>query len=222
MSNYGEEYFEEGLTKGISGYSGYYYSKQWDDWAGYIIQQFSPTTLCDIGCAKGFLVYALRVRGIKAYGVDISEYALAKAPKKIRRFLFRVDLNHEKLPFPNGVFDTVTCLETIEHIQNVQHAINEIQRVLKPNGKVLLSTPHPMTKIKNLDVTHVNVHYPRTWAKLFAKDGFHVSVENCHPLSKLKTLKKLKLPDHLIGIAYRVAIRSYFPCTSFFVLRKGK
>lgn len=221
MSNYGEDYFERGVAKGISGYDGYYCSKQWDLWADYIFQQFSPTTLCDVGCAKGFLVQALRLRGIKAVGVDISGYALLKAPKKIRQFLFQVDLNHEKLPFPSGFFDTVTCLETIEHIQNIQHAIGEIHRVLKQSGKVLLSTPNPAREMENPDITHVNVHYPSFWTKVFAKNKFQVSIIKYHPLSKLRTLKQFKLPDRIIGIAYQFAIRGH-PYTSFFILQKEK
>lgn len=41
----------------------------------------------DVGCAKGFLVKALRNLGIQAYGIDISEYALSKAEANIRPYL---------------------------------------------------------------------------------------------------------------------------------------
>ena len=39
-------------------------------------------TICDFGCAKGYLVYALRLLGYDAYGVDISEYAISSPGKQ--------------------------------------------------------------------------------------------------------------------------------------------
>jgi SAM-dependent methyltransferase len=44
-------------------------------------------TVLDVGCAKGFLVKALRNLGLQAYGVDISEYAIGKAESGMREYL---------------------------------------------------------------------------------------------------------------------------------------
>ena len=218
MSDFNEDYYERGKAKGISRYAGYVYSGQWDLWADYVIKRFSPKNLIDVGCAKGFLVYALRKRGVEAYGADVSEYALANAPPGIDKFLFKVDLNHERLPFTNEFFDVVTCIETIEHIKNLRCATNEIHRVLKQNGKVLLTTPHSATITKSIDLTHVNVHHPNSWSKLFRKNQFDVSIEHVHPLSTLRMLKQFRFSDKLIGIMYWFALRGSPP--SVFVLTK--
>jgi SAM-dependent methyltransferase len=52
-----------------------------------------------------------------------------------------VDLN-EFLPFRSGAFDAVNLVEVIEHIENQPQLIREICRVLKPGGRVLISTPN--------------------------------------------------------------------------------
>src|SRR6476661_8245522 len=43
-----------------------------------IIRDLRPSSVLDAGCAMGFLVEALRARGVEAWGIDISEYAISK------------------------------------------------------------------------------------------------------------------------------------------------
>jgi len=48
-----------------------------------------------------------------------------------------------KLPFQNESFESITFLEVIEHVKNPSRCLNEIWRVLKPNGLIEVSTPNP-------------------------------------------------------------------------------
>lgn len=48
-----------------------------DNMAERIIEKYAPVTVLDMGCAFGYLVSALRSKGVQAYGIDISEYALS-------------------------------------------------------------------------------------------------------------------------------------------------
>ena len=66
-----------------------------------------------MGCAKGSLVCAFRDLGISAYGVDVSEYAIASAPDYLRKHLYVVDMDRDTLPFKDGFFDFVTFLGSI-------------------------------------------------------------------------------------------------------------
>lgn len=52
-----------------------------------------------------------------------------------------VDLNH-KLPFKSNTFDLIIGLEVIEHTYNTEYLLKELQRVLKPKGILILSTPN--------------------------------------------------------------------------------
>src|SRR6476660_8383941 len=42
-----------------------------------IVRELRPRTVLDVGCAMGFLVEELRIRGVEAWGIDVSEYAIA-------------------------------------------------------------------------------------------------------------------------------------------------
>ena len=69
-----------------------------------IVREINPRTALDAGCAMGFLVEALRERGVEAYGVDISEYAISQVHPSVKPycrlgsitepFERRYDLNH--------------------------------------------------------------------------------------------------------------------------------
>ncbi len=71
-------------------------------------------------------------------GVDIQNIAKPENYKGV----YVLNLNTEKLPFSDRSFDTVLAGDVIEHVENPSHLLREINRVLKHNGKLLLSTPH--------------------------------------------------------------------------------
>jgi SAM-dependent methyltransferase len=54
-----------------------------------------------------------------------------------------VDVSTQPLPFEADTFDIVISLETFEHLANPQHAIDEVRRVLKPQGRLICSIPNP-------------------------------------------------------------------------------
>jgi SAM-dependent methyltransferase len=68
----------------------------------------------DIGCAKGYLVDALRRRGVDAYGVDWSEYAVRTAHPDIAAYLRRASATD--LPFADGEFALAVSFDLLEHL----------------------------------------------------------------------------------------------------------
>lgn len=115
-----------------------------------ILKTAGARKVLDFGCGPGsFLsILANEVPGIDAVGVDIAspqiEFAAkniaAKHPGNIRFQL----LDAERLPYPDGSFDAVTCIEVIEHIHPFLAAkiLAEARRVLKPDGVFVLTTPN--------------------------------------------------------------------------------
>jgi SAM-dependent methyltransferase len=83
----------------------------------------------DIGCAKGYLVYVLRLRGIEAYGVDWSQYALDSAYPDARPYLQLASAT--RLPFPDKHFAVATTFDVLEHLNDdhVRLALRESARV---------------------------------------------------------------------------------------------
>jgi len=197
---YGEEYYER------RGGPNYEYSSYWRNMSRLIIDILgsSPKRMCDIGCAKGYLVYEFRQMGVEAYGVDVSGYALSKAFESTKSFLRKVDLNSEGLPFPDAYFDLLTCLALVEHLTNLSHALREFNRVLKIGGKILVTTPDPRTWdfARDTDPTHVNIHDRCFWKKAFNAHGF--AFRDAVPLSRGRFLRRFPCQRTLRRIAYRI------------------
>ena len=75
-------------------------------------------------------------------GVDASQKMLALAAEKLRPFHHRAALirqTADRLPFPNNCFDAVTCLESLEFFPSETAALQEMVRVLKPGGWLLIT-----------------------------------------------------------------------------------
>ncbi len=62
----------------------------------------------------------------------------------------------QNLPFENEVFDIVVCSEVLEHFERPERGINEMARVIKPGGTVIITVPNAL-KIRNLNPLHILV-----------------------------------------------------------------
>jgi ubiquinone/menaquinone biosynthesis C-methylase UbiE len=85
----------------------------------------------DLGCGTGFITNKLS----NVIGVDYSIKMLKLCPKDLKVVCADVS----KLPFKNNVFDLVFSLTVLQDVNNLKSTITEIKRVLKPNGKIILS-----------------------------------------------------------------------------------
>ena len=85
----------------------------------------------DIGCAVGYIVKRLREKGVDAWGVDISQYAIDNAPDTVKPYLKLASA--DKLPFGDKEFDLVFSSSVFEHMPSelVMKAISEAIRVAK-------------------------------------------------------------------------------------------
>ncbi len=142
---YGAEYFghgrDPGDRAGLSGYERYDRETSNADVAAEIIHQnFPATRTLDVGCATGFVVEALRERGVDAHGVDVSSYAIAHAAPGAQGYVQRADVI-EGLPFDDGSFDLISVLETLEHLPpgKIPRVLAELRRVC--GGWVIATIP---------------------------------------------------------------------------------
>ena len=76
---------------------------------------------------------------------DFSEEMLMKAKEKITapNVVFHPMDMRQKWAFENGTFDLITCSLALEHIENIGFVFQEVQRVLKPNGRFYFGEFHP-------------------------------------------------------------------------------
>lgn len=133
-----------------------------------IIKRYNPKTVLDAGCAMGYLVEALRDRGVEAYGIDISEYAIHAVRKDIRPFC-AVNSITESIPytFPQK-FDLIITIEVLEHLFPEDSAIAIANLCQYTDMIIFSSTPSDIE-----DRTHVNVQQREYWARIFAKNNFY-------------------------------------------------
>ena len=108
----------------------------------------SGSRILEIGAGDGGVLQFLNSDNYVC-AVDISESAIPfMAEKNIP--LSICDISCEALPHETGQFDAVIALEVLEHLKSPQHAIEEIQRVLRPDGLFIASVPNPRTGHKLL------------------------------------------------------------------------
>ena len=131
--------------------------------ADHIARDIVPTSSLDVGCAMGFLVEALIDRGVDAYGIDISEYAIGEVRADVRP---RCHVGSALEPFGRH-FDLITCVEVIEHM-SAADAEAVVQNICAHTEDVVFAS----TPIDYREETHVNVNPPEHWAELFARFGF--------------------------------------------------
>jgi ubiquinone/menaquinone biosynthesis C-methylase UbiE len=116
----------------------------------------------DVGSAWGFHVMALARRGFTATGVDLipDQFAVGSRIAAFNGVAFDVAAaDAAALPFPDATFDHVTLVETFEHIYEADRprALSECHRVLRPGGRLVLSTPNHASlveRFKRLAVRH--------------------------------------------------------------------
>jgi ubiquinone/menaquinone biosynthesis C-methylase UbiE len=104
-------------------------------------RQLVVNDVLDLGCGDGEVAVELaRLTGAKVIAADVSNVALDACR---RRGLQTARLQAgEPLPFAENSFDLVFMTEVIEHLLDPSRTLNEIRRVLRPNGYLILSTPN--------------------------------------------------------------------------------
>jgi len=98
----------------------------------------------EIGYGNADLLKLLKERGNICTGIDASDnnYYTARS-KKIDNGLLKLDVSKERLPFPDGIFDSAFAFEIIEHLENPIYALQELKRVTKQDGLFFISIPMP-------------------------------------------------------------------------------
>lgn len=116
----------------------------------------SPSSILDVGCGSGYLVRRLRALGVKALGVDFSDYA----GKEIPDWFIVVDAS--KLPFDDETFDLVISTDFFEHLpeEKIDEVYKEMKRVSK--GKVLAQIAWERKLNKRQKLLHLT-NKPRSW-----------------------------------------------------------
>lgn len=105
------------------------------DWAG--------LDVLDLGCAGGFMAEALADKGARVIGIDPAAQAIdaARTHAKLLGKSIQYDVGvGENLPYGDGHFDAIVCVDVLEHVKDLTRVLAEVERVLKPGGTFLFDT----------------------------------------------------------------------------------
>lgn len=127
-----KEFFDGSRSHGYGGFS--YDARFWQP----VVPTFQKywnlkdgSSLLDVGCAKGFMLYDLKdaIPGLKVHGIDVSEYAISNAKEEIKEFCQVT--NAISLPFDESSIDVVISINTLHNLDenDIQTALLEVERV---------------------------------------------------------------------------------------------
>lgn len=146
----------------------------------------------DVGSGPGFLAKSIKdkvgTQGL-VHGVDVSEFMLniAKSKSDEKNGIKFSYGDATDLQFPDESFDTITCTQVLEYLNDVDKALKEFNRVLRKGGKIALldtdwdsivwhsSNPERMKRVLKIWEAHASDPFlPRTLSQRMERSGFQV------------------------------------------------
>lgn len=150
---YGADYWDGERRFGYGGYK--YIPGRWKPVAEELIKKYnltSTSSILDVGCGKGFLLYELKllIPEIEVTGFDISQHGIDCAKDNIKKNLF-IHKAQDKFPFENKTFDLVISLGCLHNLRlnELKVSLYEIQRVGK-QGYIMLESYRNEQELFNL------------------------------------------------------------------------
>lgn len=157
----------------------------------------------DIATGTGHTAFALAPHVAHVVGIDLTPEMLAEAEqlrsaRSISNVKFRPGDVHA-LPFANHCFDLVTCRRAAHHFSNINRALAEMRRVLRPGGRLVIddrSVPEDdfvdacMNQLDRYhDESHVREYRPSEWRRMLEGSGF--VLEAVEPYTQHRPLTSL-------------------------------
>jgi len=142
----------------------------------------------DVGCGTGDLLPAIAQRRFIIDGLDLSRIALKVAKSKAKDgAVILADVLH--IPIRSGYYDVAVCSEVLEHVEKDSDVVREIWRILKANGKAILTAPHGEQHWTDEDAVygHLRRYSKARFIQLLQANGFLIQSIMCwgFPLAAL-------------------------------------
>ena len=171
-----KSYYEAGPQTGKSLYQNYRWIPELTIPLAHHIVSYTEIpesyTIMDFGCAKGYLVHALRLLGREAYGVDISEYAINQAPKEVSQYVEAIkpqseDFEHCDLLLAKDILEHIPYAHLADQMKVIRERCNRIFAIipLAKNNKYIIPA-------YELDKSHYIRENKEWWIGVFQRAGF--------------------------------------------------
>lgn len=114
----------------------------------YALNYVDGFTVIDVGCGAGYGCDLMATKASYVLGVDYSPEAIAYCQARYTAPNLQFSQMNASSLDVNQIFDVATSFQVIEHMEDVNHFIQEMKRVVRPGGTILISTPNVRTKQK--------------------------------------------------------------------------
>lgn len=108
-----------------------------------VLGNISGKTILDACCGDGFFTNTLSTKCLKVVGFDGSKNLIKIAKHDFRTIDFKVADLREELPYKDNSFDIVCCSLALMDVDEISNFLCEVNRILKPDGKLVFSIIHP-------------------------------------------------------------------------------
>ena len=202
-NNFDRAYYEDGVKSRISAYENYRWMPERSiREATSIIQKIKFESVVDFGCAKGFLVNALRLLGKNAKGVDISSYAIENCHPDVKGHVFNIS----DMPLANFKgSDLLIAKDVLEHLDetSLEETLTEMRKNFE---QIFIAVPlgdgkRYRIREYEMDVTHILRETEEWWIKKVNSVGFKVKYFDY----KFGYIKEHWLPVEKFGNCFIVA-----------------
>jgi 2-polyprenyl-6-hydroxyphenyl methylase/3-demethylubiquinone-9 3-methyltransferase len=157
-------------------------------------EAFGQQEVLDVGCGGGLLSEGMAERRSIVVGIDPSEDALRVARAHTQKSglgqnTFFEQGYAESLPYADGSFSVIVCMDVLEHVQDPEVVIKEITRVLAPGGIFIFDT------INRTPIAHMALI--RIGERFFQKNGLVPGLHHYEKFIKPAELKALIIKSGL-------------------------
>jgi len=161
----------------------------------------------EVGCGSGMGLPYLRDHARLAVGGDYTMGLVREAREHVAGApLLRMDAQH--LPFADRVFDTVLMLEMVYYVPDLDAAVAECRRVLRPGGKLMISVPNPDRP--DFNPSPFSSHYPNPGElkTVLEHHGFAVTTYGGFPAEPANARDHVLAPLRHFAVRYHLIPRS--------------
>lgn len=118
--------------------------------------------LLDVGAGNGELLYYFRIAEYRVEGWDISP----RAVEKLRRGGYRAQVVDIETDPVDGYYDVISCCEILQHLEDPPAALNKLQSLLAPDGRIFITLPNEFHLLRRLGLvkleeSHITLFSPR-------------------------------------------------------------
>lgn len=158
--------------------------------------------ILDYGCGWGHYAIAIRDRGNSVDAIDLSENQI-EICKLVWGVQNKITFSDRKImSYKDETFDMVVSNQVIEHVHNVGNYLSEINRVLKPNGKLIVSLPNVMTprfvlRLFKRRYEHELISLSNEIIKKYDKGNDHINAWDPHHFTTLMASAGFKLERYM-------------------------